>query len=229
MKIAHSMINTMIWSRDWWKNSSSEIHRIDNELQKLREYLINKPIIDAQEEKRIAEEAARAVEEEEKRREEELAEQERKKQQLKEMKKLQEETVKTTDDSMCLDIDLLSAKESDVKGYRLEAIVFDNEIISANKWYEILEIVIKRISQVDNVSYGYIQKNVPKSKIIFVNSNECGKARELDEKGEFFIDTKQPAYGFISKAQKVLLQSNGNHKIKIRVNQSTKFERKKST
>lgn len=218
-----------IWSRDWWKNSSSEIHRIDNELQKLREYLINKPIIDAQEEKRIAEEAARAVEEEEKRREEELAEQERKKQQLKEMKKLQEETVKTTDDFMCLDIDLLSAKESDVKGYRLEAIVFDNEIISANKWYEILEIVIKRISQVDNVSYGYIQKNVPKSKIIFVNSNECGKARELDEKGEFFIDTKQPAYGFISKAQKVLLQSNGNHKIKIRVNQSTKFERKKST
>lgn len=217
-----------IWSRDWWKNSSSEIHRIDNELQKIRDYLINKPILDAQEEKKMAEEAARAAEEEERRREEELAEQERKKQQLKEIKKMQEETVKITDDSMCLDIDLLSAKESDVKGYRLEAVVFDNEIISASKWYEILEIAVKRIAKADNISYGYIQKNIPKQKIIFINSNECGKAKALDENGEFFIDTKQPAYGFISKAQKVLLQSNGNHIIKIRINQSTKYERKSS-
>lgn len=84
------------------------------------------------------------------------------------------------------------------------------------------------IARADGVSYGDIQKNIPKSRFIYVSSNECAKPRALDGNEEFFINTKQPAYGFISKAQKVLLQSTGNHVVKIRINQSTKYERKSS-
>lgn len=84
------------------------------------------------------------------------------------------------------------------------------------------------IARADGVSYGGIQKNIPKSRLIYVSSKECAKPRALDDKEEFFIDTKQPAYGFVSRAQKVLLQSKGSHIAKIRINQSTKYKRKGS-
>lgn len=215
-----------IWSRNWWKDSSAEVHRIDSELQKIVEKLRNKPITEALERQRI-EEQRKAELEVEKRKQLEIEERERlQKEKLAEMKEQQVEAVKETNEDGCLEIDLLSATESDVKGYKLSALIIDENVINATKWYEILEKVIQNIAKLDDVTYGDIQKNITKSKIIFINKNDCAKPKPLDENGEYFIDAKQAAYGFIIKAQKVLLQSTGNHSVKLRINQSTKYERK---
>lgn len=217
-----------IWSRNWWKDSQTEVRRIDNELQKLIEKIQNKSVIEQQEIAELEKKREQELEEERIKKIEIEEQQKIQEDKLMEMKKQQEETVRETDLEGCLDIDLLSTKESDVKGYRLEAIIIDDRIMMASKWYEILEQVIKSIARADGVSYGDIQKNIPKSRFIYVSSGECAKPRALDNNEEFFIDTKQPAYGFISKAQKVLLQSKGSHIVKIRINQSTKYERKGS-
>lgn len=215
-----------IWSRNWWKDSQNEIRIIDNKLQELIDRLQNKSVIEQQEKEKLEEKRKQELEEERNKQIEIEEQQKIQEEKIIEMKKQQEETVRETDVEGCLDIDLLSTKENDVKGYRLEAIIINNKIMMASKWYEILEQVIKSIARADGVSYGDIQKNIPKSIFIYVSSGECAKPRALDDTEEFFIDTKQPAYGFISKAQKVLLQSKGNHTVKIRINQSTKYERK---
>jgi very-short-patch-repair endonuclease len=122
-------------------------------------------------------------------------------------------------------IELALVDESEVTGYKPVAMYFDMRRIEISKWYQILTYTISSVVKADKITCDTIQNNIGKTKIICSNKNDCAKPVPINNINGYFIESKQSAYSFITKSQKVLSQSTGDHTILIEIDQSEKKQR----